>query len=194
MVICGIATAGIYRLVITQGKTYAVQEQVVEVQQTIRGTMEILVRDLRMAGFDEEGTPLVSIAKPPTVPEDHAITIRYEYKGVSYEVRYGVDETSRLNRQETKNGSSSTETLLENVISLVFSYGIDEDEDGAMDDRNGNGLMDDWVAAGDVEGANVVAVRVSLTASPEQRNPDVQAVSPRTLVSAVTLRNVTFMR
>jgi hypothetical protein len=166
----------------------------VEVQQNIRGTMEILVRDLRLAGFDDEATPLVTITNPPTVPEDHAITVRYEHNGNPYEVRYWVDETSRLNRQETKSGLSSTEILLENVGTLRFSYGVDEDGDGAMDDRNGNGTMDDWVAAGDVGNAKVVAVRVSLKANPERTNPDIQAVSPRTLVSAVTLRNLTFTR
>jgi prepilin-type N-terminal cleavage/methylation domain-containing protein len=194
IVICGIAVAGIYQLFIAQTKAYAVQEQVVEVQQNIRGTMEILVRDLRLAGFDDEATPLVTITNPPTVPEDHAITVRYEHNGNPYEVRYWVDETSRLNRQETKSGLSSTEILLENVGTLRFSYGVDEDGDGAMDDRNGNGTMDDWVAAGDVGNAKVVAVRVSLKANPERTNPDIQAVSPRTLVSAVTLRNLTFTR
>jgi prepilin-type N-terminal cleavage/methylation domain-containing protein len=194
MVICGIAVAGIYRLFIAQGKAYAVQDQVVEVQQNIRGTMEILTRDLRMAGFDDEATPLVTITNPPAVPEDNAITVRYEHNGDPYEVRYWLDETSRLNRRETKNGLTTAEVLLENVEALRFSYGVDEDGDGAMDDRNGNGTMDDWVAAGDVGNAKVVAVRVSLTASPERTNPDVQAVSPRTLVSAVTLRNLTFTR
>jgi prepilin-type N-terminal cleavage/methylation domain-containing protein len=194
MVICGFAVAGTYRLFVAQGKAYAVQEQVVEVQQNIRGSMEILTRDLRMAGFDDEATPLVTITRPSTLPEDNAITVRYEHNGAPYEVRYWLDEASRLNRQETKNGLSTAEVLLENVVTLRFSYGVDGDGDGAMDDLNGNGAMDDWVAAGDVGDASVVAVRVSLAARPEQTNPDVQAVSPRTLVSAVTLRNLTFTR
>jgi hypothetical protein len=65
-----------------------------------------------------------------------------------------------------------------------------------MDDQNGNGQIDtnDWLsAAGVVALGNprVVAMNVSLTGRPDQTNTDVsKVVSPRTLVSAVTLRNL----
>jgi hypothetical protein len=59
---------------------------------------------------------------------------------------------------------------------------VDTNDDGAMD---GN-----WVSAGGIGLGKVVAVRVVLTAKPDQTNPDVKNwVSPRTLTSAVTLRN-----
>ena len=162
LAVFGMAMAGMYRLCIGQGKAYQIQEQVVEVQQSVRCAMEILLRDIRMAGFDDEGTPLVVTPEPCVDTEATAITIRYEHKGAQYEVRYWTDEALRLNRRESKNGVEvSTEALLENVESLNFMYAADEDEDGAMDDRNGNGLADDWVSAPDVAGSGVVAVRVS---------------------------------
>ena len=52
LVICGMVVAGIYRVFVAQSKAYTVQDQVVEVQQSVRSAMEILLRDLRMAGFD----------------------------------------------------------------------------------------------------------------------------------------------
>ena len=52
LVITAITMAGIYRVFISQTKTYAVQDQVMEVQQSVRGAMEILLRDIRMTGFD----------------------------------------------------------------------------------------------------------------------------------------------
>lgn len=194
LVICAIVVAGIYRLFIAQGKAYVVQDQVVEVQQNVRSAMEVMLRDLRMAGFDDDTTPLVTNPEPPVLPGDTSVTVRYEYASAPYEVLYRLDAGSVLNRLETKNGVSTTETILENVDALTFSYGVDEDNDNAMDDRNGNGLADDWVSAGTVGNLKIVAVRVSLTGRATQVNPDLQNVTPRTLVSAVTLRNLSLMR
>ena len=51
-VIAGAIIAGIYRLFVAQSKAYIVQDQVVEIQQNFRGAAEVLMRDLRMAGYD----------------------------------------------------------------------------------------------------------------------------------------------
>jgi len=189
LVVSSLLVGGIYRLFVAQTKAYTVQEQVVEVQQGIRGAMEIILRDLRMTGFDDDQTPAITVTNP-VIPGDHGITVRYEYNGAINEVRYGVDETARLFRQGNRNGVSTTESLLENVEVLDFTYGIDEDRDGVMDDRNGNDLPDDWVSSASVSSSNVVSVRVSLSATPEPVNPDLLNTSPRTLTSAVSFRNL----
>ena len=54
LVIAAITLAGIYRVFISQTKTYAIQDQVVEVQQSVRSAMDIILRDLRMTGFDDD--------------------------------------------------------------------------------------------------------------------------------------------
>lgn len=194
LVICAMVIAGIYRLFISQSRAYTVQEQVVEVQQNIRSAMEVMLRDLRMTAFDDDRTPLVNVAQPALVPGDQSITVRYELENAPYEVRYWLAGGTTLNRQETRNGVSTTETILENVEALNFTYGVDENEDGAMDDRNANGQLDDWVPSGSIGTLKVVSVRVSLSARPTQTSPDVQNVSPRTLVSAITFRNLSLMR
>ena len=194
LVIAAITLAGIYRVFISQTKTYAVQDQVVEVQQNIRSAMEIMLRDLRMTGFDDDRTPLVTITQPPIAPGDDSITVRYEYNNTACEVRYSLTGGTTLNRQETKNGVSTTEAILENVQALNFSYGLDENDDGAMDDRDNNGKLDDWVSASTAGSLKVVSVRISLTARPTQTNPDLQSVTPRMLVSAITFRNLSLMR
>ena len=69
LVICTIVVAGIYRVFIAQSKAYSVQDQVAEVQQTVRGAMEILLRDLRMAGFDDDNlASTVAIPNPIAYP------------------------------------------------------------------------------------------------------------------------------
>jgi type IV pilus assembly protein PilW len=50
MAVAGIFLAAAYGIFLTQQKTYAVQDQVAEVQQHARVTMNMLARDLRMAG------------------------------------------------------------------------------------------------------------------------------------------------
>jgi prepilin-type N-terminal cleavage/methylation domain-containing protein len=51
LVIAAILVAGIYSLMITQQRSYYVQDQVVGVQQDARAALNIMARDIRMAGF-----------------------------------------------------------------------------------------------------------------------------------------------
>jgi type IV pilus assembly protein PilW len=195
MIICAMVIAGIYRVFIAQSKAYTVQDQVVEVQQSVRSAMEILLRDLRMTGFDFDNlNSPITITTPIATPlSDNAITVNYEYydkNAAQYQkhtVAYWRDAASlTMFRQLTVNDvAGPQETLLENVEELKFEYGVDSNEDGALHN---------WASAGAVGMSKVVAVRATLTARPIQVNPDVKAVSPRTLVSMVTLRNLCLVR
>jgi len=226
LVICGIIVGGIYRIFIAQSKAYTVQDQVVAVQQNIRSGMEILLRDLRMTGFDYDNINS-TVAFPYTEGAsngpgivalgDHDTTIAYEYFDSAtaqyqrHTIRYWRDAlTSILHRRriiEVYNVVLQTyivvddttgtpdEDLLQNVNEFNFFYGVDVNpKDGAMDDRNGDGMINDndWVSAINVGMMKVIAIRVRLSARPEQEqvNPDLQVVSPRTLESIVTLRNL----
>jgi type IV pilus assembly protein PilW len=182
--------AGIYQVFIAQSKAYTVQDQVTEVQQSVRSAMEVLLRDLRMAGYDNDNLlSTVAITTPLANLSDNSITVNYEYYDKTlaqyqkHTVAYWRDAgSSSLIRQLTVNDvATPQETLLENVENLNFTYGVDVNEDGALDN---------WVPAGSIGTSKVVAVRVALTARPVQINPDMQKISPRTLVSNVTLRNL----
>jgi type IV pilus assembly protein PilW len=203
LVLFGMVVAGIYRLFIAQNTAYVVQDQVVEVQQNIRSAMEILLRDIRMAGFDDDNAgSAITITNPIVYPvSGNSITVNYEYydKGAlqyqRHTVAYWLDvPSSSLFRQPTvDNVAGPQEVLLENVEALSFTYGADQNGDGVMDDLNGNGVIDDgdWIPAANVGTRKVIAVRVTLAARPAQVNPEVQKiVIPRTLTSAITLRNL----
>jgi type IV pilus assembly protein PilW len=196
LAIFGIVIGAIYRLFIVQTKAYTVQDQAIEVQQNVRSAMEILLRDLRMTGFDDDNTAstitiTTPILTPVTPVPDGDITVSYEYYDTTlaqyqrHTVRYWRDAaSSTLFRRRDRNppNDSTTETLLENVDALTFTYGIDTNDDG---------VCDNWVTAAGVGASKVIAVRVLLTGRPDQTNPDVRkSVSPRTLTSAVTLRNL----
>jgi prepilin-type N-terminal cleavage/methylation domain-containing protein len=197
LVIFGVVVAGIYRLLIAQGKAYTVQDQVAEVQQNIRTAMEIMLRDLRMAGYDSDAIgSVVSVPSPPVTPGQTSVTVFYEHNNILRQVTYSLDASSQLKRNQLPADSPPVEAdgdpILENVEALTFTYGVDGNEDGAMDDLSGNGSIDDndWVSAGAVGTRKVVAIRVFLSARPAQVNPDLQPLTPRQLISTVTLRNL----
>ena len=207
LTIFGTMIGAIYRVFITQARAYAVQDQVVEVQQDIRGAMELMLRDLRMAGFQTNNFNSALITTNPVVTplSDNSITVNYEYLGgvlpVTYTVTYalqGGNLTYTLIQTPTVGAPvQTTETILQNVGALTFSYGIDQDQDGNQDDLNNDNDIDanDFLSAAgaNARGARVVAVRVALTAMPTAVDPDVTAmVSPRQLTSSVFLRNMSF--
>jgi len=203
LVISAITIAGIYKIFISQTKAYRVQDEVVEVQQSVRGAMEILSRDLRMTGFDDDNanskytdtTPIV-VVNPIVTRGDNFITVSYEYFDRTvgslgeyqlHTVAYALDGYSNLVRTRTvtkpnKTSDTRSEPLLPSVIGLNFTYGVDENDDD---------VLDSWVSAASVGTRRVIAVRVVLTARPDQTSPDVRKmVSPRTLDSVVTMRNL----
>ena len=195
LAICGIVVAGSYRFFITQNKAYTVQDQVIEAQQNIRLAMEILLRDLRMAGYDDDSmNSTITITDPIGGPlRDDSITCSYEYydkttlRYQKHTVGYRREKNpSRLIRQLTINDvAGSPDVLLENVDDFKLTYGIN---------TNGDGEMDQWVPADKVGVNKVMAVHVVLSATPSPINPDVRTVSPRTLASTVTLRNLSMVR
>jgi prepilin-type N-terminal cleavage/methylation domain-containing protein len=201
LVICGIVIAGMYRVMIAQNKAYTVQDQVVEVQQNIRNAMEIMVRDLRMNGFDyDNSTSLVQIPNTTSLIQvtGNSITVEYEYYSTGPPfvsrrdtVAYTLNG-SNLQRQVT-GVLPSDEVLLENVDSLELTCGVDG---RIFDYTTQDGVVDNWVPCGniDINRDKVIAVRVSLTAKPAMVNPDIQQVSPRTLTSTVALRNISMKR
>jgi type IV pilus assembly protein PilW len=193
LTILGIVIGSIYRLFIVQTRAYTVQDEVVEVQQNVRGAMEFLLRDLRMTGYDNDTTAVMvpTPVKLPVLTSD--IEVSYEHENHKRTVRYWRDGSvlkRQLSIDDVPNGTP--DDLLENVDALTFTYGVDENEDGIMDDQNLDDFIDDqdWLPAGPGI-TKVVAVHVTLTGRPNSDNPDVQQrVSPRELTSAVTFRNL----
>jgi len=210
LIISGIVIGGIYRLFIAQTRAYTVQDRVVEVQQSVRSAMDILLRDLRMAGFDDDNpSSTINIANPVVYPlSDNAITISYEYYNSNlaqyqrHTIAYNLNASNLIRQLTVNDVAQPPETVLENVNSLNLAYGIDQDIVGTpgygeMDDQNNDGIIDvnDWLSAAAAGARKVIAIRVVLTARPDQTVEEVrQQVSPRTLISAVTLRNLSIVK
>jgi type IV pilus assembly protein PilW len=57
----GIVIAAVYSTYIAQQRTYIAQDQVVEMQQNIRAALDLMEREIRMAGYDSTKTANASI-------------------------------------------------------------------------------------------------------------------------------------
>jgi hypothetical protein len=58
LVMSSILIAALYRVFISQQRTYTVQEQVVDMQQNVRGAINRMMSEIRMAGFGNVGDVL----------------------------------------------------------------------------------------------------------------------------------------
>jgi len=163
LVISGIAVGGIYRVFIAQTKAYTVQDQVAEVQQDVRGAMEIMARDIRMAGYQTNnfsaqyptGSALISTNQIVTPLGSNSIQVYYEYNPNSpqvYAVTYSLTGTT-LNRTLTvynastgsQVGTPNVSDILDNVNSLSFRYAVDANGDGIVDGINtATGIIPDY--------------------------------------------------
>jgi prepilin-type N-terminal cleavage/methylation domain-containing protein len=187
LVITGMVVAGFYRIFIAQSKAYTVQDQVSEVQQNVRNAMGILVRDLSMAGCDDESN-LITVNNPLPLVAGNAITVSYEYFNQTalatelHTVAYNLMGTNLVRQLAVGGVANPSEIILENVDQLIITYGIDTDNDG---------YVNNWVNAGGVGTSMIIAVRIQLAARPTQVqvNPDLHTVSPRRLDSIVSMRN-----
>lgn len=199
LVISGIIVAAIYRMFVAQTRSYTVQDQVAEVQQNVRNAMELLVRDIRMAGFDDDKlNSLGEDIHPPAAiinAAANSIMVSYEYNVARRDVTYSLDASDpnniKLVRTQDQNGVVDRDEILDNVnvngngFHLTYFIDMIDPLTGKSDRRSHF-----EVEAGAIGVANVVAVRVRLSATPASNNPDVNAqVSPRRLDTVVTLRN-----
>ena len=111
--ISSILIAAAYRTFASQHKVYNVQNQVMEMQQGVRVTMDILVRDIRMAGFNST----VALSNPIAInPVEEgirdgtdSIAVQYQYNGVERTITYFVDDengTDGEGYQELNDGKS----------------------------------------------------------------------------------------
>jgi type IV pilus assembly protein PilW len=65
MAIGMVVLGALYSLFSVQNRTFLLQEQIVEMQQNARSGMEIMLRDMRMAGYNPQKiTPWISGTEP----------------------------------------------------------------------------------------------------------------------------------
>jgi len=126
LALSGIVMASIYMAFLSQQRSYLAQDQVSAMQQNIRAGLDIMTREIRMAGFDPSGTGNYNVLAASSdsfnftadLNEDGGApgsgeTFLYEL----YDTDAGVKALRR-----TPNGSA----VAENIERLEFYYTLDD--------------------------------------------------------------------
>jgi len=163
LVISAILMAVVYTAYLTQHKTGHVQHQVVTMQQDLRASIDIMERDIRMAGCDPTGNTTAGI-----------LTWTANSLGVTMD----IDESGTIDAGEQVVYSMAQATLFRsgqslavNVTSLGFTY-FDSDNNPA-------GSVND-----------IRSVVLNIVVRSEQIDPDTGQPITRTLTRRVRCRNL----
>lgn len=124
IVISSIATIGAYNIFISQQKAYMIQEQVADMQQNARVAIDLMMREIRMAGYDptEANTPNVT---PIVTATQTLIRIQADLDedGSISNINEDEDVTFALNNSDIfRNTGGVNQPLVINIVNLVFAY------------------------------------------------------------------------
>jgi len=156
--ISGIILAAVYQMFTGQRKSYSVQNEIAEMQQRVRVSEHMMVREIRMAGYkvpdidigiDVPGTSFTNGEKEAfeeTTSQSIAFTSDVDGDGTMETIRYSLKKNSlvremwRWDVQKGKwKGSGGARALSEHIEHLQFSYWILADDEGLNNDRDDDG-------------------------------------------------------
>jgi len=164
MAITGIVAGAIFTAFQSQQKSYGVQDQVVEMQQNLRAGMDLMVRDIRMAGYSQ-GAPGFGITDIYPRDKDDAKDVTITGNG-AFEFTADFDDSGTLIGGETllyqlyDNGAlclrrtPGGSAVAENIEALGFAYAFDANGDGILDTYNDTGGNKQVIWAVDANGDN----------------------------------------
>ena len=117
----GVVLAAIFSAYYSQKKSYTVQDQLAAMVQNLRSGMDIMVRDIRMAGYDPTGTANAGIVTAGTT----SVNVTEDIDGDSTTITSDENITYSLsdNDGDGDNDLERNSTLAaENVDALNFVY------------------------------------------------------------------------
>ena len=174
---------GVYDIYISQSSQYMLRYQVSDMQQSARIGMDMMSREIRMAGYDPTGNAGAGIvvATPTTIQ----VTLDLNGDGDIYDenenITYALydptgDGCLSLGR---KLASGSMDPVADNFASLAFSYTL---ADGTITEKPGSKELSKI--------RQVQIVLTSQTAWPDNKYPDNGGYRTFSLQSLITLRNL----
>ena len=110
---------------IAQAKVYNAQEQIKEMEQNARGVLDLITRELKMAGYKPNGGSFSGLPFSETelrIQADLDGNGNIPSSGVTLEdIRYSYDSANiRITRQEGPGGS--VEPMANNITAFIFTY------------------------------------------------------------------------
>jgi len=184
LVVSGIFIASLYRVFISQQKIYTVQDQVADMQQNIRGAIDRMTKEIRMAGYDPQGTGIFGFQMAAsngriTGPNSIAFTIDDNEDGIidnndSEQIGFRLNG---LKLQKYSTGAIHWQPLADNIESLSFLYTL---SDGTVTDSP-------------ADPKNIRMIRMEITAKTNMTDPEYKGGDGhrrRTLFSMIHARNM----
>jgi len=182
MAISAIVLSAIVAVFVVQRKSYVAQEQITEMVQTARAAMDMIGREVRMAGYDPTGGDFFGI-----VYDASKLQIKADLRGdgtsdgpdgdtsdpnenITYKY---YDATHQIKR---KTGGGSFQPFAENIQAFAFSY---LDHDGHVTTMT----------------ADIRQIDITITArtsKPDPKYPANNGYRTYTLVSLITPSNLAF--
>ena len=159
-----------------QRKSYSLQEQVTEMQQNVRATMDMMVREIRMAGYDPAWSGFVGIGTNTTTllqilsDIDGNGTSTDTNEDITYRY-YNANDATYPREIKRKTGTES-QSLAENIDGCEFLY------------YDGNGIAT-------TTAASIRQIRITVTGMTDKPDPNF-GFSYGTLTSLVTPENLSY--
>ncbi len=151
LAITGIVTAAIYSSFISQQKSYTVQDQVAEMQQNLRAGLELMAREIRMAGYDKAKYSILNSAYPlppnghqriiqamPSVIQftadlnedgdtsDSGEDIVYQLQPAPANTLDGPNYLLRIDKNTPAPANPEDQAIAQNVEAVGFAYAFDD--------------------------------------------------------------------
>ena len=172
-----------------QRKTYDIQEQIVEMVQTARAAMDMMTREIRMAGYDPTGAGgfdgITHDANHLEIRADLNGTIdgtneriRYKYETVDPERLYQIRRATGSGHDTT--GSWTFQPFAENIELFTFVY------------LKADGVTEVTTSA---ENDDIRQIKITIIARTSKADSDYSAnggYRTHTLTSLITPRNLAF--
>ena len=174
MGISGIVLSAVTTTFVSQSQSYDAQEQVVEMQQNARAAMDIMTREIRMAGYSPTGASLVGVHH-----HSDKIHIRADITGngntndPNEDIKYSYDAANLRIERDAKAG---IQPFADNIQVFTMAYF----------DNNGNATTNS---------ADIRQIQITITARTAERDlnyPFNGGYHTYRLTSLVTPRNLAY--
>jgi type IV pilus assembly protein PilW len=125
MAIGMIVFASVATTFISQTRAYSAQEQINQMEQNARGALDIMSREIKMAGYKPNGGSVTGVVSYTS----SSLTIQADLNGDgsistsgsdNEQITYTYDSTNKQIRRQI--GSAAAATLAENLSSFAFTY------------------------------------------------------------------------
>lgn len=122
--ISGIVMASVYTAFISQQKSYLAQEQVAEMQQNIRAGVNVMVREIRMAGFDPSDTKKYNVLAASNISFNFTADINMDggAPGAGETFLYELYDTDADGINDALRRTPGGSAVAENIEQLEFYY------------------------------------------------------------------------